>query len=115
MPLDPGFLSLLSQTATLNRAGAADQWGNETYGASETIKCFLDGLLRTLPSNEDQEQAPSSPEATGKVITDAVGIAVRDKITFGSTVTHVQEASTFRDETGIDLYQELTVSTTAKG
>lgn len=48
MTIDPCFLDLMPTTATLSRLTGADAFGNNTYSASEPIRCRVESLTKTV-------------------------------------------------------------------
>jgi hypothetical protein len=120
MPLDRSFLSLLSQTALLQRHTGTDQWGNESYGPSETIKCFYSEESTGLSGVEDDTSGQTEPRVTaeGEIITDAIGMRPGDRLVpphsaSDPTSTDYRFAvrvTTNLDESGVPLYQTSTLA-----
>lgn len=113
MPLDRSFLALLSQTAVLTRYTGEDQWGNDTYAFPENVKCFYADEATSGGGTADEAEGKQEPhpQSTGTIITDSVGIKIKDRILPPSGVLHaVTDVTTFFDESGVDLYQTSTLS-----
>lgn len=116
MGLDRAFLSLLNARVTLTRHTGEDQFGNAAYGAPVTgVRAYV-GDLGASFGTVIQDQQESTVVFSTDLITDALGIKVRDQITLpDGTITYVSAVTTAKDEVGADLYQTCTVTNTERG
>lgn len=113
MGLDASFLEMLVLQATWQPYTGNDTWGNDTWGASSTIKCWIDGVEQQRGDTPVQQEQVPTVDRAATLLTDALGVKVRDKITLpDGTVTHVVDAKTYYDEDATTLYQEVNVKTT---
>lgn len=116
MPLDADFHAMLETTFSLERYTGQDTFGNNTYGSSEDIQGIQQSSNEVFAPGPVEGRAIGQPYTEVELLTDFYGIKVRDKITppdLGIPV-YVTKVTTHQDETGEDLYQELTASTTER-
>lgn len=114
MPLDAGFLSMLTMSAMWEAQGVTDQWGNEGYEAPVAIKCFVTEQNTNWGSEEFQKKQHRQVR-TMTIITDAVGISVGDKVVFDGTDFWVTNVDTPKDEVGVDLMHTISCTTEKEG
>lgn len=115
MPLDAGFLSLLTAVVTVEGFTGEDTWGNATFSAPRQEKAFIDPVTSTLGSTDGDKQESRVVNRT-TITMDFVGIRPGDRITLpGGTITYVVEVRTDKDEVGANLYQTVTVQDTERG
>lgn len=115
MPLDAGFLSMLTTTATWTPRQGQDSWGNETEGTPVQIQCFVTSQTVGFGTDDGQNRLENTRVTTMEIITDAVGISLKDKITVGGTTVYVDSVDTPKDGLGVDLLHTVTASTTERG
>lgn len=115
MPLDAGFLAMLTTPGVWTPRGTQDQWGNEVEGTPVPIKCFVSSQATTFGQDDDQNRQDNTKVTTMEIITDAVGISLKDKITVGGKSVYVDSVDTPKDELGVDLMHQITASTTERG
>ena len=115
MPLDAGFLSLLTAQVSVESFLGEDQWGNASFGPSHVERAFIDPVSQSFGRTDGGEQETRLVSQTTLTM-DAVGIAPGDRITLpGNSVTFASEVRTDKDEIGADLYQTVTVTNTERG
>lgn len=124
MGLDADTLAMLEGRALLQRFGAEDKWGNNAFSASEVINIYLDSSGETLAATGMHNREDGETVVSATAMTDALGIKPLDLISpyepgdqnqTTSVVYQVQSVQTTYDEYGVDLYQNLTLSTTNRG
>lgn len=124
MGLDPDALSMLEGRAFLQRFGEEDKWGNNGYSEKVVINIYLDSGNAVLASLAQNGRADHETVVTATAMTDALGIRPLDLISpfdprdperTTDVVYQVQTVATTYDEYGVDLYQNLTLSTTNRG
>jgi hypothetical protein len=108
MGLDAGFLQMLTASVTHESVHVQpDLWGNDLYDAPVTRKCFIESVKGTFGQGRDGSEQESRESQTMSLICDAVGMKIGDRITHSGTPFWVRSVDTYKDETGLDLYQEV--------
>ena len=115
MPLDAGFLEMLTMRADWYRSTGKDQWGNETYAAPVTEECFLISQVKKYGSDDGQNRQEGESLVEVEIIFDAVGIGLNDKVVLGGVTYWVTNVDTPKDEQGVDLMHTVTAQNTRKG
>lgn len=115
MPLPSGFLAMLTMSASLEAAASEDQWGNQLFTNPETIRCFLTSQTTELGGDTGEGRSEQVRVTTIELITDALGIEPKDRITMSGATYHVTHVDTPKDAQGVDLMHTVTASTTERG
>lgn len=115
MPLDEGFLAMLTATATWEPNTGKDTWGNEQYGPPQTVVTAVTSQTKEFGGEDGQSKQDGPVVTTMELITDSVGIALKDRITVSGAVLYVTHVDTPKDELGVDLMHTVTASSTEKG
>lgn len=115
MPLDRDFLQMLTAPVVLERYSGSDLWGNDAYDPPTTEASFIDSTNAVFPTDEEGDRKGSTPSSTTTLLMDGIGIRPRDKIIYDGNVHYVTEVETAKDEFGINLFQNVTVTTTKRG
>lgn len=115
MGLDADFLALLTGTVVLKRDTGEDTWGNETFGAPETLKAFVSDEEATYGSADEGGEQEKEVVKTASVLLDAVGAKIGDHLVHNNVEYTVTGVTTYRDEFGADLYQSVSIENQQKG
>lgn len=115
MPLDAGFLAMLTMQGVWEGTADADKWGNEQWKAPVPIKCFITEQTVGWGRDDGNNQQERRQVVSMTIITDALGIELGDKITAGGHTVYVTAVDTPKDEVGVDLMHTLSTSTEKEG
>lgn len=117
MGLDAGFVSLLSMRMTWEANDGQDQWGNESYATPVlAVPCFVTSQASDFGGDDGQNKSEGPTVTRVEVLTDAVGINVKDKLTLpNGKIVFVTNVDTPQDESGADLMHTITAETAQKG
>lgn len=111
MGLDADFLELLTHTVTWKAYTGEDQWGNNTYGADASVKCYITEVNRDFAPNDTQSRQRVGPTTGWRLITDYYGIAVGDRMIIDGVNGTVTGAQTLKEEDQSNLFQQVDVET----
>lgn len=112
--LDRDLLSLLEARIGWKQNTGKDSFGNETYATTATIEAFISSQNQTFGSG-DSDQAEQKIVTGGTLIVNYHPVEVQDVLVIDGTEMYVVQSTVFRDETGVPLYQEVTVSSEKRG
>lgn len=116
MPLDAGFLAMLTMAGVWTPATGTDMWGNETLGAPVAVKCFVTSQTAAFGSEDGHGTQETKSVVRAEVITDFLGINVGDRFALPTGVVgYVTAVDTPMDENGINLMHTITVGSSKKG
>lgn len=115
MGLDADFLELLTVTVVLNRFTGEDSFGNQIYAVVENIQCVIDPSFQSYGQDSSQDQQYANPFYRSSIITDALGLKVRDKIAFQGITYYLITAETTTDEFGVPLFQKSDLESVERG
>ena len=115
MPLDAGFLEMLTHSVVWEPFTGESAFGAKQYGPPQTIQCFVTAQV-TAFGNIDSENRIQPQEVEGvSIITDAIGVGLKDRFTFDGHVYYTTGVETVKDEDGVDLMHTVSATEAEKG
>lgn len=106
---------MLTAPVTLMRYAGSDLWGNDAYDTPTTEASFINSTSTVFPTDEEGDRKGTNPSSTTTLLMDGIGIQPRDQIIYDGIVHYVTDVETAKDEFGINLFQNVTVTTTKRG
>ena len=115
MPLDAGFLEMLTATCIWEGNNGQDVWGNEQYSPPITLCCFVTNQTSDFGTDDGQERQENVRVTSMTIITDAVGVGLKDRFNVSGRILYVDHVDTPKDEYGVDLMHTITATSTERG
>lgn len=117
MTIDPELLELLSTAVQVRRFTGLDDFGNNTYGATEVVMARVENFKRSTNVNTSKQgTAVARIGASCELIVDwdDPGFGTKDEVTVRGIPMEVGEVTTVDDENG-PYYQSLQCSNNQEG